>query len=169
MKEENKGWANVRPAPIGNKYNEKWSPEIILEQVTKVYDTLTFDVKGTGDNIVRRNDIKLMKEALLIHLIPSDLWLHWKRKMKKDEYKDNEIAHQVLRVMKLCDDITECRLIDSGSKMDEFVLKNKYRFADRVLNDITSKGKRIKNDPLFGGNTVLEFKIVEQKPDDEEN
>lgn len=120
----------------GNKAAEKWTEETVMPILQSMVKTLTEGLEDVNGNLVRANDIKLSGEIRLMYGVTKQRWSEWREK-----FKENAIVSDLIEQI---DEILECRLIYSGGRMDEFVLKNKYGYADKQEVDHTTKGESFK-------------------------
>lgn len=120
----------------GNKDAEKWTVDTVLPILNKIYAALTDGKDDVNGNVVRANDIKLAGEVRLMYGVTKQQWSEWKEKF-------SEIP-EVSDLMEIVSEILECRLIYSGTRMDEVVLKNHYNYTDRLAQEIGGRdGKPI--------------------------
>lgn len=108
----------------GNTDAQKWTEETVLPKVRAIYATLEEGTEEAQGNIIRANDIKLAGEVRIMHGVTKQQWSEWKEK-----FRNNPV---VFDLMEIISEILECRLIYSGGRMDEIVLKNKYGYSDKT-------------------------------------
>lgn len=122
----------------GEKLAEKWTEATVIPILQQMYNKFTVDENGQqpeDGNLVRANDMKLAGEIRLMFGITKQRWSEWKEK-----FKDNSVISDL---MDLITEISEYRLIYSGTSMDQFVLQNGHDYKQKTETDLTSKGKRI--------------------------
>ena len=119
----------LTPFKPGNKAAEIWTEDKVMEKLNAIWETIISDTTGmANNNPVRANDLKLIGEVRLIHGVTKQQWSEWKQKFKDNVNVSDRIG--------IIEETLEYRLIYSGERMDEFVLKNKYGYKDRVEQDV---------------------------------
>lgn len=135
------------PAPKNNKHAlghkgykpEKWTAEFCLNELNEIEKYIQSE---DGEDVV------FIIECCLYRGYSSNKWSEMKNKFAENL----ELSETIKRI----EDFLEVRLYKAGltnavnSTMAIAGLNNKYRWANKYENDITSKGEKIENNIITG-------------------
>lgn len=117
------------PFEPGNNVAQKWTVETVRPILENILATLSEGKEDQNGNLVRANDIKLAGEVRLMHGVTKQRWNEWKQKFSD--------SPEVSDLMEVISEILECRLLYSGTRMDEVILKNHYDYKDARQTEVT--------------------------------
>jgi hypothetical protein len=119
-------------AKKGNKYNEKWTEETVLEAVESILDLTENGIPvydDDGETVIQREEVLWIGQPLAKIGLYRELWAYWKNKFDKET--------QVFKAIKKVETILETKLVLKGFSsrspvMSIFLLKTNYGMREDI-------------------------------------